>query len=89
MALLKIASGTSARIFISLNNFINVDKTKLSHEIVPVNVYSLLANRLDKEGSKVLVNALFVSIEWFVMSCKENSAGISLRFHLTHIFFFS
>ena len=33
MTLLKIASGTSARIFISLNNFINVDKTKLSHEI--------------------------------------------------------
>ena len=34
MALLKIASGTFTRIFISLDKFINVDKAKLSHKIV-------------------------------------------------------
>ena len=73
-------------------------KTKLSSHPICLNfvrlfplfnAYSPLANRLDKDGSKVLVSALFVSIEWFVMSCKENQARMSLRFQLTQIFIFS
>ena len=37
-------------------------------------------SRSEKAGSKVLVNVWFENIEWFVMSCKESLARISLRF---------